>query len=234
MVLLFRMRLFLGVCIGVGLSLFHLPWLQPYWMSVGWGVSRLPVFLMGVLAALLRLRHHNNPNMMQSDDVINFFSAWLPFTIRSSCDVQNSTQRWKRLLNGISCCHILIIVTGALLSSLVGSWVGVLVSWAVQLYGVQSLLVVIDGLTRDEGKSLLSRMCMLPFTQELGRVSMTLYLVHGPLVNWLRFVLRKNDYDEGVVWTIPIIVVVCPVVAWMLNKLVEEPLRRLLRTSLTT
>ena len=117
------------------------------------------------------------------------------------------------------------------------------INWGIQLTGVYSLLVVVDGLTRDNGHSVISKICYFRVTQQLGRASMTLYLIHEPLMKWLGFAIKKwreepipEKYMKTMQFTMPLpvwgsvmIVLISPFLAWMLTKWVEEPLRSSLR-----
>ena len=87
----------------------------------------------------------------------------------------DTPRKWAMLVNAVSISHLLLILLAGLLSSLAGFTT---LDWLMQLMGVQSLLMIIEGLTRDEGQSILSKVCKMRVTQELGRMSLTLYLTH--------------------------------------------------------
>ena len=50
-------------------------------------------------------------------------------------------------------------------------------------------LMIIVGLCLDAGKSLTCRFFKTKFMQFLGRISMSLYLIHEPLIYWLKFII---------------------------------------------
>ena len=54
-----------------------------------------------------------------------------------------------------------------------------------QLFLSHLQLVVLLGLTKDEGESLLSRLCNTRLCQFLGQYSMALYMLHDPVIKIL-------------------------------------------------
>ena len=58
--------------------------------------------------------------------------------------------------------------------------------------------MVILGLTKDEGESLLSRLCSTRLCQLLGQYSMALYMLHDPVIKILivRAELQQVDNRE--------------------------------------
>ena len=115
-----------------------------------------------------------------------------------------------------------------------------MLNWVLQLICVHSLLTVIDGLTSDGGRySILSKICRTRPIQQLGRCSMTLYLIHEPMRKWgiviLHMVMKKKIEDhESPLWLIPIVLVVPIAMAWIMTVLIEEPLKKRLRAPMNT
>ena len=180
------------------------------------------MFVMGVLAGLLHIEHHPVPYLRQNS-ILNFFNAWTPWRYHVYMDTV-TPQKWSVLVNAINVSHLVLILLAGLLSSLVHGDTGDILNWFLQLFGVQSLLIIIDGLTRDGGRSILSKVCRWKVTKELGRISMSLYLTHMVLIRWFWVAVGQE-----VMWGIPIYLVVCPGFAWLLNRFVEEPMREALR-----
>ena len=136
----------------------------------------------------------------------------------------------------ISFIHIIVIVVSPLLLAYVNplGWQDSLVLAPFQLICVNSLLTVIDGLTRDGGYSILSRVCRSRPLQQLGRISMTLYLIHEPLRCWTVFITEwctksKIPTRKMPLWLIPTFIFSIPI-AWLLTVFFEEPLKNRLRT----
>jgi len=247
-VILFWIQLFGGILLWVALIWNPSPIISNYWVSTGWGVSRLPVFLIGVHAGLLRLRQYNNPNIQRGSAVLKFIHAWFPSRCldqqtseQQQQDDERSTQRkWATLINAVVISHVLYILLFAIIGKLL---VDVFfANTVIQFLAIHSQLIIIDGLTRDGGKSILSKICNFRIMQEVGRFSMTLYLIHVPLMNWLCVAVHGNLRGKGVVpyrniipvWGIPVIVIISPIIAWVLTRCVEEPMRKLLRVPRST
>ena len=55
-------------------------------------------------------------------------------------------------------------------------------------------LMIIVGLCLDNGKSLFSRFYKTKVLQFLGRISMSLYLLHEPLIYYIRQVSDSKNY----------------------------------------
>merc|ERR1712183_258584 len=175
----------------------------------------------------------------------NFFNALVPWRWnKTEGTVTDKTQRWSHLVTATSVFFVFLVLLFALLGKLVNGWIAHLSNIYLQLIGVYSFLVIIDGLTRDEGKSLLAKLCNLRLIQELGKISMTLYLTHDPFIKGLCFAIRRAEgkpirtpivmFESTCTlpfWGVPIILVVCPLIAWLLTKFVEEPMRKLIRRS---
>ena len=250
------MQLFLTVALGVVFQFIRIPVFFPlepfrggywgYWVSMGWGVSRLPVFLMGVVAGLRRLRHEENSDMLQQNQLANFINAFVPFRFGAKSKVENPEHKWSVLVNIISITHLFLIVASASLGVVNGAipW---FINWGMNTIAVYSQLVVIEGLTRDGGKSLLARVCRLKITQELGTASMSLYLIHEPLQKWVGYAIAKVRGESLVwymdkiqmtpttpLWGLLIVLVLSPFLAWLLTKWVEDPLRKALRAAQKT
>ena len=183
--------------------------------------------------------------MVQKSDITNFFNALLPWRWnKREGIVTDKAQRWSRLITAISVFYVFFVLLFALLGRLVNGSIAHNAGLFLQLTGVYSFLAVIDGLTRDEGKSLLAKFCNLRLIQELGKISMTLYLTHEPFIKGLCFAIRRVEgkpirtpivMTETTctlpVWGIPIILLVCPLIAWLLTKFVEEPMKKMIRRS---
>ena len=102
-------------------------------------------------------------------EVVNFLSRlsnWL-MIICYWLQVANPSHKWASLLNIVCSFHLVVIIVSAA-TGVVGKEIPGLLNWGIQLAGVYSLLLVVDGLTRDEGRSVLSRICTLRITQQLG------------------------------------------------------------------
>ena len=144
-------------------------------------LSRLPVFLMGVCAGLLRLRQQENFSASgQVEDVNekrNFLHDFLPWGFvlygeREMVGVKESGKRWRwRVERNI----ILLLVV-----SIAGIWLGgEKINYICQFFCVHMQVVVIYGMTVEtEDMAWFTRLCRMRVTRFLGQVSMAVYLLH--------------------------------------------------------
>ena len=112
-------------------------------------------------------------------------------------------------------------------------------------------LEFIWSLTCDDGKSICYRLLTMKCMVFLGRISYSLYLIHEVLIFyicWINYGYRQrpdcdaessdecaekwnvyNDHGLMPLWCIPILWVVSFIVAILLNRFFEEPMRKWLR-----
>jgi len=183
-------------------------------------------------------------------------------------------------------CNSLIIIVSMVVFCLLSSFVSkefAVFNFYGQFFFVHMQLMVIVGLTLDGGTSVLSKICNWKPIQELGKASLTLYLIHEPVMDWLKIAaygivdcsdkewelwkaIKKNETTEFVnlnyttefvnlnkttelinlnetnptcelyeqkeifpLWGIPLIIVLCPLLAWLITVIIEEPARNWLR-----
>ena len=144
-------------------------------------LSRLPVFLMGVCAGLLRLTQQENFSTSgQVEDVNekrNFLHDILPWGFvlygeREMVGMKESGKRWRwRVERNI----ILLLVV-----SIAGIWLGgEKINYICQFFCVHMQVVVIYGMTVEtEDMAWFTRLCRMRVTRFLGQVSMAVYLLH--------------------------------------------------------
>ena len=97
-------------------------------------------------------------------------------------------------------------------------------------------LMIIVGLCFDEGKSSSSKLFQSPLMQFLGRISMSLYLIHCPLIYWIKValfgemglaVVGKEPEVPFPPWpAIPVHILTSLLSATLLTIFLEEPARR--------
>ena len=99
-------------------------------------------------------------------------------------------------------------------------------------------LMIIVGLCLDSGKSSTSRFFKTKIMQFLGRISMSLYLIHDPLIYWLKMIIFGpvkwehgwNSTYKIPIWAIPIHVLISLIFAILLTLFLEEPARKYIFT----
>ena len=92
----------------------------------------------------------------------------------------------------------------------------------------------------DAGKSLTCRFFKTRAMQFLGRISMSLYLIHEPLIYWIKLIVHgpakwidgKNPGLTMPIWAIPIHVLISLVFGTLLTIFLEEPARKFLKNIL--
>eukprot|EP01084_Bolivina_argentea_P151398 264246_1 len=219
----FWIQLIVG-CVLFIVTMFLVPGIS-FFIATFWPVSRLPVFIMGVLAGLLR------------NDGLG---------IHAKCN-QFTTEQWRKATdwNGMIMVIIFIIFSIVEIVKSIGCnlWIQLGYAWW-QLY-------LITSLTFDEGTSITYKILTSKVALYLGRISYALYLVHEPFIQYICWIvygtLKQPDceYDSSdqcakewdsynderlmPIWCIPILWAVSFIVAIPLNRFIEEPLRKCLR-----
>ena len=97
-------------------------------------------------------------------------------------------------------------------------------------------LMIIVGLCLDDGKSFTSRFFNTKVMQFLGRISMSLYLFHLPLIFYISGIFIYANGQENLelkdigninpVWTIPIHFILSLIFGTLLTFYVEDPARK--------
>ena len=115
-----------------------------------------------------------------------------------------------------------------------------------QLLLVQIQLMMIVGLCLDGGRSLFSKFYKTRIMQFLGRISMSLYLVHEPIIyyiNWFLYGsvkwvegngdnLVKPDYVKMPIHFVPVHICISLLLGTFLTLCIEEPARKFLTKKL--
>ena len=217
-----------GAAIFIGFQM--VPGLNDFAFNIStmWPPSRLPIFIMGILCGLLRNNGYETRNSL-----INY-----------------TKQDWNRYCNylclGLNLALIIGVIVEAVTNGVVNIelWLQLIIVW-FQMEFVYSLTCC-DGITY---KILTNKLCIF-----FGRISYSLYLIHFPIIGYICFILNGkqsmpscsyNDIDDDPecndqwssflknrlqpIWCIPIHCVMSLIIAVILNRYFEEPLRKWLR-----
>lgn len=106
----------------------------------------------------------------------------------------------------------------------------------IQIFGSPIMIIMITSLALDGGKSRTAKICRHALPQFLGKISMSLYLIHFPIIkyfcsfntnidNWPNF-----DHEQQPSWGIFIVVPISLLAAYILERFIEVPCQRFLRT----
>ena len=215
------------------------PW-AAFWVGTTWPPSRLPVFIMGVLAGLLRIE--GLPMMQRqlewtqqvwkqcSDRLILLFS--ISFLIVGVVENIKATED--------------IMFLGVPVFRVSALWMQCGIVWFAMHF--------IVSLTFDEGTSRISNLLTSRVALQCGRISYAVYLVHEPFrqyLCWMNYgaITRptcdwelddeqcKDEWREYgdlrriPMWCVPVVWIVSISVSLVLNRWVEEPVRKRLRPS---
>ena len=101
-------------------------------------------------------------------------------------------------------------------------------------------LMVIVGLCMDNGKSMITKFFNTKLMQFLGRISMALYLIHEPIIFYIRLCFYgvwnwESEFGPqppppSPAWTIPIHMGISILLASFLTIFIEEPGRKMLKS----
>ena len=114
----------------------------------------------------------------------------------------------------------------------------------LQIFAVHLQLTIVVGLCMDDGKSLTSRFLRTKVMQFLGRISLSLYLLHWALMGYVLLAVNGPQHyeTEGEIWAayfsqkliVPfgapmILIIISPIVCFIVTKYFEEPVSKILR-----
>ena len=103
---------------------------------------------------------------------------------------------------------------------------------------VYTQLMIIIGLCLDDGKSFTSKFFKTKIMHFLGRISMALYLIHEPLIYYIRVCFHgiwnwaeheNKGPDPSPNWTIIIHIIISLIFGTLLTIYLEEPARKILK-----
>lgn len=136
---------------------------------------------------------------------------------------------------------VLWLLVFTILSACGNNWGG-FGAFYVQIYGSLAYMILVVALCFDNGKSHTAKQCRNKIATWLGEISMSVYLIHVPLMEYFGVFLdavapgmiTAEDKANGIgiglpVWTIPITVVLSYVIGFALERLVAVPTRKWLR-----
>jgi peptidoglycan/LPS O-acetylase OafA/YrhL len=189
-----------------------------FWASHAWPVSRLPVFDMGLVAGLLMLRQ-GRPDRQTAVRVMGV-----------STDQKN---RWARRVDWYAGVFAAFMIGLSALQAAGG--IDLLGSWWMQGVFPYALLVIIVGLsiTGQDANPYTQRLLSRPFFLFLGRISLSLYLVHEPIIQYVAWAARPDQAWSFNMpmppWGIAIVLPVSLVLATLLERTIETPARDIIR-----
>jgi len=182
-----------------------------------WPVARLPQFIMGVLAGLLR----NEGLGMRAKH-----SSW-------------SLKQWSKCSNIMGASFVVSLVAISIIANAVGIQLGgpsdegafyitllqsVVAWWAMEF---------IISLTFED-ESVVSKLLSSKLAVYLGRISYGVYLIHFLVIQYISYIAYGEtavDASFIPIWCIPVMWIISVILGILLNRFIEEPLRKKLRPS---
>jgi peptidoglycan/LPS O-acetylase OafA/YrhL len=206
---------FFGLFVSISIAMHPYP--EAFWVAHAWPISRLSVFEMGVLAGLLVLRQ-GNPTRDRAVKVMGVSS--------------DQPRRWAITVDLWAGIFAFLIIAFSLIESAAkidtGGW------WWMQGVFPFTLLQIIVGLSLAErdGTSITARFLNWRPMLFLGRISLSLYLVHQPVIQYVAWIARPNQTWNGSLptpmpaWGNAVAIPVSLILAVLLERYVETPARR--------
>ena len=203
---------------GLGLAIEPLDRWWAFWASHAWPLSRLPVFDMGLVAGLLILRQARPDR----DTAVSVMGV--------SADQKD---RWARRVDRYAGTFVVFVIG---LSALQILWdIDLLGSWWMQGVFPYMLIGIIFGLsvTSRGTHPYTQRLLSGPACLFLGRISLPLYLVHEPIIQYVVWAARPDQtWSSNMpmpLWGIAIVLPVSLILATLLERTIETPARNFIR-----
>lgn len=193
------------------------PW-WAFWAAHAWPISRLPVFDMGLVAGLLMLRQRR-PDRDTAVKVMGVST--------------DQKQRWARRVDWYAGTFAAFVI-GLSALQIIGN-IDLLGSWWMQGVFPYAILAVIVGLsvTGREASPYTQRLLSWPVFHFLGRISLALYLIHEPIIQYVAWAAQPDQawtFNMPMpVWGIVIVLPASLVLATLLERTIETPARNFLR-----
>jgi peptidoglycan/LPS O-acetylase OafA/YrhL len=206
------------VFFGLGFALEPLDRWWAFWASHAWPISRLPVFDMGLVAGLLVLRQ-GRPDR--------------DIAVRVMGISTDQKHRWARRVDWYAATFAVFVI-GLSALQIVGG-IDLFGSWWMQGVFPYVILVVIVGLsmTSQEANPYTQRLLSRPAFLFLGRISLALYLVHEPIIQYVAWAARPDRaWSLNMpmpLWGIAVVLPASLVLATLLERTIETPARNFIR-----
>jgi len=204
------------VFFGLGFAIGSVDQWWAFWATHAWPISRLPVFDMGLVAGLLVLRHGRAD---RGSSIMGIPT--------------DQKRRWAKRTDWYAGTFAAFLIGLSALQIATG--VDLLGSWWMQGVFPYVILVVIVGLstTGREASPYTQRLLNRPTLLFLGKISLALYLVHEPIIQYVAWAARPDQpwsFNSPMpVWGIAIVLPASLILATLLERTVETPARNFLR-----
>ncbi len=206
------------VFFGLGFAIEPVDRWWAFWASHAWPISRLPVFDMGLVAGLLVLRQ----GRAERDSAVRVMGVPI-----------EQKRRWARRVDWHAGTFVFFLI-GLSALQIVGG-IDLLGSWWMQGVFPYTILVIIVGLsvTGQEATPYTQRLLSRPAFLFLGRISLALYLIHEPIIQYVAWAARPDQAWSFNMpmppWGIAIVLPASLALATLLERTIETPARNFIR-----
>ena len=219
-----------------------------FWVAFATGtmnpITRIPLFIMGICAGLLCVRHPIAAEMSDKDpDPL----PWpKPYISLFPCGTSTSgATDWTALTRQVSLNLLFLTLFWAAIDSFIYDIIGAVFLQAIVPY---AQLTVVVGLTRDcSVTNTVYNFLVHPVNLWLGKISMTIYLLHyvfimyvcwivyGHSLTWCDAMDKDADCDDFndarvmPTWGIPAVIVTTLITSPIIYSYFEEPMRKFMQ-----
>ena len=199
-------------------------------------VTRIPIFMMGILAGLLRLQNSNIFYISDNSNTNNNTNS----NTNSSNNSNNTNEeleyyRKKCVFYGIG--YIMILIIGIIIENNTIEYGLLSCNYMFQMLLAWWMVKFIYILTKieDNDSNIISKFFTSKVLLFFGRISYALYLIHYPIILYVAYIsveiFNMEKYPCLPLVCLPFVWILVILMAFILNRLIEEPGRKCLRPS---
>jgi len=187
-----------------------------YWSARAWPLSRLPVFVMGCLAAVER---------MHGDGALSCFCC----NPRRCCAGGDSVGWGRRASLSLGFYVALLVVSSAAFKVAESMNVKLLIRCGCEAFVPLLFINLIIALTRCGENGWAAKLCRSRALQFMGDIAMAFYMSHLTILMCFMVALSGKPQIAGSLWVCAVSMVLSLLFGWFVTKRFEQPIQRWLR-----